>query len=140
MTDFTDTSYVLRELQERLGLLDWDIKYAPEWLEGDDAEDANVRFKADEKCAVIRIHPRVPEAARNRHIAHELVHVLLKDLTTLACSQVLKAGKSGIPVVDMLVDQEERICNQLATALTGDRWQPVNKKDLVWYTPFARAA
>lgn len=140
MTDFTDTSYVLRELQERLGLGDWTIRYAPTWLEGDDNEDANVRFRPDERVAVIRIHPRVPEALRPRLIAHELVHVLLKDLTYLACSQVMKAGKSGIPVVDMLVDQEERICNALATALTGQRWQPVTKKERVWYTPFAEAA
>lgn len=137
MPDFSDTSYSLSVWQTRLGLDGWDIRFAPEWLDEDDGEDANVRFRTDEKVAVVRIRPKVQGANRERLVVHELVHVLLKDYTELANESVARAGKPGFVVMDVLHDLEEVICNRIATALTGQVWIPTNKKEKVWFAPFA---
>lgn len=140
MTDFGDATFHTQVWQERLGLRDWDVRFSPQWLDEDDSDDGNVRYRTDEKVAVLRIHPRVTGKNVERVVVHELIHILLKDYTLLANEWAAKNGESGIAVLDMLHDLEERIANQLATALTGQAWVPTTATARVWYAPWAGAA
>ena len=122
--------------QRKLALLDWDIRYDPEWTSKNDLESATITGDLYSRSATLRIRDNVPDRLLGQHIVHELFHLVFKEYAIPANHVIAKAGAGGLGMLDHLADMEERICETVAFALTGTPWEPVGKKPAKWHRPF----
>jgi hypothetical protein len=130
-------TWSIERFQRDLRLNDWDIRYDPRWSKKDDKHaSALTRPSSQHKVAVVRLSPDVTGDNIDFHIAHELTHLMLWDLHQLAGSLAAKNGKAGLAFIDRMEDHVERICNQVAHALSGVLYEPVGALDNKWFAPY----
>jgi hypothetical protein len=137
MTRDERITFAIERFQRDLRLGDWDIRYDPRWSKKDEKEaSARTRPHSNNKVAVVRISPSVVGDNIDFHVAHELVHLMLWDLHQTAGSLAAKSGDAGLAIIDRMEDHVERICNQVAHALTGVLFEPVGHPDTKWFAPY----
>jgi hypothetical protein len=111
--------------QDQLGLAEWIIRLG-EGFDEDLDEDAYVRVEPRERVATIFVNPEARVSGREcifqRLVAHELIHVLLFDLQSMAMND------RSIPIMDLIDTELERVINRLATAITGCSWEPIDHR------------
>ena len=93
-----------------------------------------------QKVATIRIHEDVNDSYVESAVAHELAHLVLKDYTLLVGDIIAKLGVVAPGLLDTLGRYEERICEDIAYAVTGQPFQPIGKKQKRWHRPFDNPA
>ena len=129
--------FAVARFQRDLRLGDWDIRYDPRWRKKDEKHaSALTRPHSNNKVAVVRISPLVVGDNIDYHIAHELAHLMLWELHQLTGALASKNGDAGLAIIDRMEDHIERICNQVAHALTGVLYEPVGDKDQEWFAPY----
>ena len=107
------------EWQRTLRLQNWTIRVAEGY--NDQLNDAYVRKDQQERVATLFINPMANSRQRERLVVHELLHLLLDDLQSIA------QNDRSIPIMHMADEQVERIINTLSTAFTGVEWEPINQ-------------
>lgn len=137
LPDYREASVIdlIASYQVQLNLLEWDIRYDPEWISRNDLESATINMEPFAKKATLRISEDVPDRMLGPHIVHELFHIVMKDYTQ-PVNHMLSKINGGLGLMDHLLDMEERICETVAFALTGTPWEPVGKKSSKWHRPF----
>ena len=137
MTRDERIAFAISRFQRDLRLGDWDIRYDPRWRKKDEKHaSALTRPHSSSKVAVVRISPGVVGDNIDFHVAHELTHLMLWDLHQLFGALASKNGDAGLAIIDRMEDHIERICNQVAHALTGVLYEPVGELDTKWFAPY----
>lgn len=139
MTDFGDTAYLIQKYQAKLGLEDWDIRLDAETDIKDDG--GKVSHNDAGRVATITLSKGMSESQVEYLIVHELMHLAMSDYSSLVNTAIGKlGGKAATAIMDLAFDQEQRICERVAQALTGLSWEPWSKNQVKNMKPFARAA
>ena len=123
--------------REALHLRSWDIRYEPKW-DGRKDELATIQMDPYSRVGTLRIRKDVPDDYVDNAVGHELAHIVLQEYTLLTGDIIAKLGTAGEGILDSLKRIEERICEDIAYALSGQSYQPVGKKQSKWHKPFAR--
>lgn len=104
----------------RLGLRDWEIRYDPT-ANPAPGSFAIVDTRHMERVAQVQIDPSVPSKAIDVTLAHELGHIVMRDLSDLISRLLLfvPEGQARTMMAEMAEDLEERVIEQFAVALAG---------------------
>lgn len=116
-----------RELAERLGLREWDLRVSrdmPEASEGAPADevDAQSRIMETGAYSTLRVHAGFREGApevQRETILHELMHLFLEWVYDDASSTIegLAAPQTNTVAQELLRRQYERVVDRLASAI-----------------------
>jgi len=128
----------LETYQRRFRLLDWDIRFTPDNANLDKDCTAQLDIEDIRRRATLRLSEQVVGDQIERHVVHEMTHLVLRDFQVLSMQTAAKAGAGGLAVIDVLADQLERICETVAEAMTHVPWEPFSKKIKACHAPFAR--
>lgn len=125
------------KFQADFRLRDWDIDYTPDQTMRQKDSAAQTDIRHHQRSATIRVDDNTPDAQIERVIVHEMAHLMLMDMTDLYNHTLSKAGAAGLGVMDLLAEMIERICEQIAEAVTGVPWEPIGKKNRAKHPGFA---
>lgn len=118
----------------RLG--DWDIRHDPDPPHGKGCS-AETRYHDSNRVVVLAIHPDVTGDQVERHVIHELMHVVMRDRYMLTHHVISKTGRTGLGIMDRLDEMDERLCELMAEAITGTPWEPLGKVGRKHFSVFA---
>jgi Zn-dependent peptidase ImmA (M78 family) len=114
-----EVAMVIQSLQGQLSLEAWEIDLADDF-DFDHGEDAYIVRQEDELVATLYINPHADKDQQDRLICHELLHLVLADMQFVACN-----GRD-VDSMDLYSRFQERAINQLATAITGLDYIPID--------------
>lgn len=126
----------IEHYQRRFRLGDWDIRYDPDNGPLDKDELAHTQLRGHQKAATMRIDAEVVDEHIARVVVHELMHIVLLEWSFLAGSVITKQKGGNLGVIEWLSDGIERICEQVAEAMTGVQWKPYRNRDRRGHAPF----
>lgn len=124
--------------QQRFRLGDWQIAYESDNTHLGKNHLAITHIRNHQRCATIRIDSDA-EADIERIVVHELMHLVLYDFTELAGHVITKQKGGNLGVIDWLSEGVERICEQVAEAMTGVPWRPYGKRTEAIHAPFLQS-
>lgn len=121
-----DKQALLEEWAEKLNLGQWLITlgtFVDDGPQGILGEDAYVNKEIRERVASIHITPHATDEQYPRLLVHELLHLVLTDMERFAMNDRPAA------IMDIVDIEQERVINDLSTALTGIEYSRVRSHE-----------